>query len=408
VNDLVRPTGPVGDFTIFEDGTSPLTQSHNDLGALLDSLLTALGDNSEITERLLQQIIAIIRPALFDANGQLIVPLAVVLVDPTSIGLVAPDGSTLNHDLATNTFTSNLRKTFIEVGGNIELIVIADAVGEYDLSLEDVPARARAGVVHFGPQGPKFATFTAALRAGTLATTFVADGFILNINSVAQGTARLAAPTIVAFAAPTFLPTFVSTSFVTSASRFTPIVPSLLLTAANRSNGLAAGIALLRTFGSGGSPIASLFRAAEEAWDAVFNGWDRFTQLFGERPLADEPVDDPEDAGDSPAAETLEHAWQSFSQAIGEMFAPAERSEAASEEEQQTSQSGEGDATADQAGTEGNPQENADASAATARPGDDSAEQHSNQSAAAATPDKPGPPETSADNQEDQSHATAA
>ena len=162
--NLVLTAGALGDLTVLEDGTSFWTQSHNDLGVLLDSLLTALGDNPAITDRLIQQIIAIVLPGLLGANGLPIVPLAVVLVDPTSIGLVAPDGASLTHDLGTNTLVSNLPLTFVEVGGNLELIVIANPVGNYELSLADVPAHARAGVVYFGRQGAQHDTFTDALR----------------------------------------------------------------------------------------------------------------------------------------------------------------------------------------------------------------------------------------------------
>lgn len=405
--DLVLPAGAL-DLTGLEDGTSPLTQSHSDLGRLLDSLLTDLGDNPNITERLLLQIIAIIKPGLIGADGLPIVNLAVAFFDPTSIGLVAPDGATLNHDLGTNTFTSNLRQTFVEVGGNIELIVIANPVGEYELSLADVPARARAGVVYFGREGPKRDTFTEALRSKTLATTFVADEFRLNVRYVAPVTPRIAASSVVAFVAPTFLPTFVSTSLVTSAVRFNAVTPNLLLTTAIRANSVVAQSALLATFGSGGSPVRSLVRAAEEAWDVVFSGWDRITNLFDDSPLADETDDKRLDEGDSPAAPTLEQAWQTFSHAISEMFTPADAPAAAVDAEQQTSKSRDGDATTDQADADGNSPEQADASASSTPPVGNASDKQPGEPTANTEPPTTGPAETSAEVQKEGSHATAA
>ena len=319
--NLVLTAGALGDLTVLEDGTSFWTQSHNDLGVLLDSLLTALGDNPAITDRLIQQIIAIVLPGLLGANGLPIVPLAVVLVDPTSIGLVAPDGASLTHDLGTNTLVSNLPLTFVEVGGNLELIVIANPVGNYELSLADVPARARAGVVYFGRQGAQHDTFTDALRAKTLSTTFVADGFSLNVRYAAAIGARFAAPSVVEFVAPPIVPRFISTFLVTAPTRFDAVSPSLLLSVANRSATFFSGSDLLATFGSGGSATRTVLRAAEEVWDLVFSGWDRFQQLLGDGRLEDVDLDDePRDAANTKGAAALEQVWESFTNVIDEIM----------------------------------------------------------------------------------------
>ncbi|MGE3242498.1 MAG: FG-GAP repeat domain-containing protein, partial [Pirellulales bacterium] len=341
--NLVRPTGALGDLNELEDGTNFLTQSHNDLGALLDSLLTALGDDPEITDRLLQQIIAIVLPGLLGPNGEPIVPLAVIPIDPTSIGLVAPDGASLTHDLRTNTLTSNLPQTFIEVGGNLELIVIANPVGNYELTLADVPARARAGVVYFGRQGAEHDTFTDALRAKTLSTTFVADGFSLNVRYAASIAAKAAdaAPTFVAFVAPQFVPRLVSTSIITSTSSLNAVAPSLLLSVANRSKYILGGNNLLKTFGSGGSLTRSLFRAAEDVWDLVFSGWAPVRQLLGDTPLGDELLEDSAtpDGRDSGIKGALERAWESFGDMIDEILTPPENTDAVDSDDPQTSRS---------------------------------------------------------------------
>ena len=49
--DLVQPPGTLGDLALLRSGNGFLTQFHNDLGALLDSQLTALGDQRSITRQ---------------------------------------------------------------------------------------------------------------------------------------------------------------------------------------------------------------------------------------------------------------------------------------------------------------------------------------------------------------------
>ena len=61
--DLVRVPGALGDLTVFENGTSFLTQFHNDLGALADAILKRLGDEP-VTAEILEHILSRIAPSL--------------------------------------------------------------------------------------------------------------------------------------------------------------------------------------------------------------------------------------------------------------------------------------------------------------------------------------------------------
>ena len=139
--DLVLPPTAVGDLAVFEAGTNFLTQFYHDVSAFLDALLTALGDDATITDQLLQQVVDRFGPAL-GPIGFDVISLDVLLVDPTSFGLVDPEGRSFGYDLQTSSIAGALPQAFIEVGGNIEVVVIPNASGSYQLSLADVPARA--------------------------------------------------------------------------------------------------------------------------------------------------------------------------------------------------------------------------------------------------------------------------
>ncbi len=140
--DLVQPSSALGDLDVFEGGTRFLTQFHNDLGALLDVQLTASGSGSTATQQLLNQILARFGPALGPAEQRL-VSLLVIFLDPASFLLDDPNGRSFSYDLQKNSVASNLPQTFIEVGGNVEVIVIPNPIGTFHMHLADVAASAR-------------------------------------------------------------------------------------------------------------------------------------------------------------------------------------------------------------------------------------------------------------------------
>ena len=232
----MQPVGKLGSLDEFAAGTRFLTQFYNDLATLLDSLLTAAGDQSATTQQIINQIVGRIGAALGPA-GQRLVALEVLFLDPVSLQLVDPDGRALKYDLGDAGPPSNqLSGAFVEVGSNVEVVVIPNPVGHYELSVADVQARARGAAVFFGNQTSEVRSLTEALRqrgSQTFSFEFFAD--------VAAASATV----------PQFAP-LIATSTV-PADFVRPIVPSLSAVVASvnvfselllNSNSLSAGIAI--------------------------------------------------------------------------------------------------------------------------------------------------------------------
>jgi hypothetical protein len=162
--DLVLKQGALGDLAVFTSGTAFLTQLHGDLGARLDALLTQLGDDPSITDAIRAEILQRIVPSLGEP-GQRPTSMMVIFLDPVSIGLVAPNRARLDYDLGTNALSNQVAKTFVEVGGNV-VVVVAGAAGSYRLDIADVPQNARGVAVLLGPERDAVVPLTAAIREG--------------------------------------------------------------------------------------------------------------------------------------------------------------------------------------------------------------------------------------------------
>ena len=164
--DLVLASGQLGDFAAFEGGTSFLTQFHDDLGALLDSLLSELGDDASITDQLVAQVLARFVPAL--AGGeQRSTSVLILVLDPVSFQLSDPAGKRLIFDQQTGAFDNQLANVFTEVGGPVEVVVVPEAVGKYGLSVLEASQAARGASVVIKPDGTVTQeSLTAALRTG--------------------------------------------------------------------------------------------------------------------------------------------------------------------------------------------------------------------------------------------------
>lgn len=185
ISQLVAPVSRNHDFSAFERGTRFLTQFHNDMGALLDALLRERGDDPQITDYILDQIVArfytSVRPLLEDSGS-----LLVLFLDPVSISLVDPGGNSFVYDLRSNFVASTLPNTFVEVGGNVEIVVLPYPTGAYHLNLAQVTVASRGGFVYFGKEGTDVVSFTEALRSQALNTTFGVGPFSMAINTVAD------------------------------------------------------------------------------------------------------------------------------------------------------------------------------------------------------------------------------
>jgi hypothetical protein len=166
--DLVLEAGPLGDLVVFERGTRFLTQLQNDLGAQVDAILTRVGDHPSLTASISAEILERVGSSL-GKPGERPTAILVLFLDPVSYGLASlanPDQPRAVYNLQTNTVASNLPKTFVEVGGNVEVIVVANAAGTYRLDLADVPERARGTAILLATESNGVVPLTPAIRDG--------------------------------------------------------------------------------------------------------------------------------------------------------------------------------------------------------------------------------------------------
>jgi hypothetical protein len=314
---LVPPVSTQFDLNKFAGGTNLLTQFHGDVGALLDALLTLADDPMSVTQNIIDQIVATFGPSLLDPVGNPIISLLVIVLDPVSINLADPNGRSFTFDLQAQLDTAianNLPRAFVEVGGNVEVVVIANPSSEYLLRVADVPARARGAAVYFSQQATTPFSFTNDLRSGVGA---------FEILSPAAAAARSFAPALLALthtataqmlAAPLRLDA--------SASRSNSAAPSLILTLASRSAALFSGASSALSSGSGGSSSRSWSKTAQDVWDAVFSSWD----LFGRELVGDQQSEEEEiDGDDSSDTAPFERVWQTLSSIVDDILSVDEQ-----------------------------------------------------------------------------------
>jgi hypothetical protein len=169
--NLVLAAGTLGSFDVWHNGTPFLSQLHDDLGALLDAQLTASGDASGITASLLQQIKDRVAPAL-GAPGQRPTGVLVLVLDPVSATLENSTGAQVDYNVGDGSLSNTFSDGFVNVIGNIEVIVLDLSGGQLSLQVSDVPATARGGLVFVGEQTDMEESLTDALRAGTTDFSF--------------------------------------------------------------------------------------------------------------------------------------------------------------------------------------------------------------------------------------------
>jgi hypothetical protein len=145
-------------------GTSFMTQMTNDLAAELDSLLKQFGDDPSITDRLNDLIRSRCIPA-WDSSGRSI-SFLVIWLDPVSIGLADPGSNRVVFNQQTNVTQNSINRTYVEVGGNVEVIVTAAVSGTYRLNVSDVQPTARGGVLILDGNNVQSQSLTAEMRGG--------------------------------------------------------------------------------------------------------------------------------------------------------------------------------------------------------------------------------------------------
>jgi hypothetical protein len=188
VPGLVTPAGtPNPD--LITTGTPFLTQLQNDLSALLDAQLKLHGDDPQITAEINNEILARFAAAFGGQGAPL--SIAILWLDPVSLDVQAPQGGQqASYNLQSNQVSNSLPRTYIEVGGNVEVVVMAGVSGSFKLDVGDVPATARGGAVVFDSTGTQLVSLTTALRDGV--TDFVVNvaetvGSSLSTASSTQG-----------------------------------------------------------------------------------------------------------------------------------------------------------------------------------------------------------------------------
>jgi hypothetical protein len=164
--DLVHAAGALGSLDVFKQGTPFLTQLHDDLAALLDSALTQQGDAPTITAALTGQVQQRFDPALGQA-GQRPTGALVLVLDPVGISsLTDQQNNQVSYDLQDNTLTNTFDNGFVDVVGSLEVVVLPTGGGTFTLSVNNVPASARGGVVFAGLSGDQVVSLTDQLRSG--------------------------------------------------------------------------------------------------------------------------------------------------------------------------------------------------------------------------------------------------
>jgi hypothetical protein len=161
--DLVAPSGAPGNLDVYQQGTPFLTQLQNDLAALLDSLLAKFGDDPRITDLLNQQIAARFGPAALAGTNT---TFTIIWLDPVSLDVQSPQGTQGSYNAQTNQASNNLGNSYVDVAGNVEVVVMANVAGSFRLGVADVPAQARGGAVVLGPTTTQVLSFTDSLREG--------------------------------------------------------------------------------------------------------------------------------------------------------------------------------------------------------------------------------------------------
>lgn len=166
----IAPATHKGGLEAFSAGTPFLTQLHNDLGAELDTLLNALGDDPSITPAITNQVLARFLPAYRALEGN--VSLFIIWFDPVSIDLVDSGGTRTVYNPQANTVVSQNPQSFVEVGGNVEVIVQVAAPGTFNLNVGEVQATARGAAIILTPGGTQTVSLTDAMRGGEQSFTF--------------------------------------------------------------------------------------------------------------------------------------------------------------------------------------------------------------------------------------------
>jgi hypothetical protein len=171
VRDLVMESVGLGDFSIFDEGTRFLEQFKDDLIAVLDAFLTENGDSPAATQALIDQVLARFTPALAGPDGNL-VPMLVIVLDPISFELEEFDMPIVEYDTATDEYTEAIDDGFVDVSGNVEVVVLPQPSGTYMLNVSNVSTASKGLVVSYtSSTTPQVTNLTSCLQSGQTSYT---------------------------------------------------------------------------------------------------------------------------------------------------------------------------------------------------------------------------------------------
>ena len=91
------------------------------------------------------EILARFVPGWLASGGN--TPFLILWLDPVSIALADPSSNRTVFNLQDNSESNGIARSFIEVGGSVEVLVIAAVAGTYNLKLRDVQPFARGEAV---------------------------------------------------------------------------------------------------------------------------------------------------------------------------------------------------------------------------------------------------------------------
>jgi hypothetical protein len=166
--DLVLQSGALGNLNTLKSGNAFLTQLHDDLSALLDAQKTQQGGQAKITPALIDQVLNRLEQGL-GAPGKRTTTAVALVFDPVSIGVDDPAGGSIDDSLDSNTLTDTTMDSFVDVDGNIEIVILFDppaTSGDISVTVSDVPPDASGAAVVLGTNDDTTMDLTDDLDAG--------------------------------------------------------------------------------------------------------------------------------------------------------------------------------------------------------------------------------------------------
>jgi hypothetical protein len=166
--DLVLQSGTLGDLNSLKAGNAFLTQLHDDLSAVLDAQKTQQGGQAPITPALIDQVLNRLEQGL-GAPGKRTTTAVALVFDPVSIGVDDPGGGAIDSDLGSDTLTDTTMDSFVDVDGNIEVVILFDppaTSGDINVTVSDVPPDASGAAVVLGTNADTTIDLTDDLDAG--------------------------------------------------------------------------------------------------------------------------------------------------------------------------------------------------------------------------------------------------